>query len=229
MIAPRRVWVTRAEPGATRTAERVRALGLSPVVRPLLAVRFLDAALDLTGVAALAFTSRNGVEGFARLHPARDLPVHAVGDATAAAARTAGFGQVRSADGDLDALAALIRRTGVPRGGVVLIPGPSRPAGDLAAQVGPDIAVRSVVVYATEPTTDVSPLEFDIALVHSPRAAARLADCLAGRDLTAQFAVAISRATALPLERLGFSGLLVADRPDENAMMVALGKAIGRV
>lgn len=229
MTGAPRVWVTRAEPGATRTAQRVRALGFMPVVHPLLAVRFIDAPLDLDGVAALAFTSRNGIDGFARLHAARDLPVYAVGDATATAARAAGFNKVQSARGDLDALAAMIRRTHHAQGGVVLTPGPLQPAGDLAARVGSAIAVRSVVVYRAEATTDLSVPAFDIALVHSPRAASRLADYLAGRDLMTKSAVAISRAAASSLERLGFGRLLIADRPDEDAMMATLGKAVGRV
>ena len=50
-----RVWITRAQPGADATAERVRALGHEAVVAPLLAVRPLsDVEIDLTGVAALA-------------------------------------------------------------------------------------------------------------------------------------------------------------------------------
>ena len=55
MTDPRKsVWITRAQPGAAATAERVRALGHEPLVAPLLAVRLLEgAAVDLDGVAAL--------------------------------------------------------------------------------------------------------------------------------------------------------------------------------
>ena len=40
-----RVWITRAQPGAARTAARLTALGFEPVVAPLLAIRRV--ALDL--------------------------------------------------------------------------------------------------------------------------------------------------------------------------------------
>src|SRR5690606_27759634 len=84
----RRVWVTRAEPGAGRTAERLAALGFEPMVVPLLAIRPLPCPPpDLTGMAALAFTGRNGVDAFAALTAERGLPVFAVGDATAERAR----------------------------------------------------------------------------------------------------------------------------------------------
>ena len=56
------VWVTRAQPGAAATAERLRAMGYEPLVAPLLEVRTLPGGpIDLTGVAALAFTSASGI------------------------------------------------------------------------------------------------------------------------------------------------------------------------
>ncbi len=229
MTAAPRVWVTRAEPGATRTAERVRALGFTPVVQPLLAVRFVDAALDLEGVTALAFTSRNGIEGFARLHPGRDLAVYAVGDATAEAARAAGFARVVSAEGYLEALASLIRETHPGLGGIVLHPVAARPAGDLPALVAGEIVMRSVVVYASEAITVTELPAFEIVLIHSPRAGERLAERVGNEAPPAQTAVAISRAAVAPVESLGFGRLLIADRPNEDAMMAALGKAVGRV
>ena len=89
-----RIWITRAEPGASRTAEKLRALGHEPVVAPLLQARPLPGEIGLTGVGALAFTSANGVNAFAERSPERSLPVFAVGDATAAAAHKAGFAEV---------------------------------------------------------------------------------------------------------------------------------------
>ena len=66
----RKIWITRAQPGADATAERVRALGHRPVVAPLLAVQpVLGAEPDLSGVGALAFTSANGVRAFTALSP----------------------------------------------------------------------------------------------------------------------------------------------------------------
>jgi len=111
MSAGGAIWITRARPGAEVTARRVEALGFTALVDPLLEIRFLEPTVDLAGIAALAFTSANGVEAFARLSAARDLPVFAVGEATARAARSMGFAEPVSADGDVEALAALIART----------------------------------------------------------------------------------------------------------------------
>ena len=95
-----RIWITRAQPEAEATAGRIRALRHEPVVAPVLEVRPSLDAPALEGVGALAFTSRNGVRAFVALTPERDLQVFTVGDATAAAAREAGFTDVASASGD---------------------------------------------------------------------------------------------------------------------------------
>lgn len=124
------VWITRAQPGAQATARRVEALGFTALIDPLLEIRDLSPVVDLTGVTALAFTSANGVEAFARLTPARDLPVFAVGEATAQAAHAAGFARPSSADGDVEALARLIAET---HPGPVLCVGAREPAADLPA------------------------------------------------------------------------------------------------
>ena len=115
-----KIWITRAQPGAGATAERVRALGHDALIAPLLAVRALpDVEVDLGGVAALAFTSANGVRAFADICAERAIRVFAVGAATAQAARASGFKLVLSADGNVEALAEGIgQRRGELRGAV---------------------------------------------------------------------------------------------------------------
>ena len=62
MTPIRRVWVTRAEPGAARTADRLTALGFTPIVAPLLTLASLPGALhaapDPAAVAAEAILDR---------------------------------------------------------------------------------------------------------------------------------------------------------------------------
>lgn len=227
----RRVWITRAQPGAARTAARLTALGFTPVVAPLLAIRplpdALDAAPDFAAVAALAFTSPNGVAAFAALTPAlRDRPVFAVGDATAEAAREAGFVDARSAAGDIHALAALIKAA--PRDGLILAPGAREPAGDLPALL-PDHSILRLPVYAAEETGIVPPAAFDAVLLHSPRAARALAAVLTSEMARNRLAVCISEAAAAPLQPLGLAEIRLADAPDENSVLTALGKSAGPV
>lgn len=222
MTSIRTVWVTRAEPGAARTGGRLAALGLTPVVRPLLTLRSLDVRPDLTGIQALAFTSRNGVKAFVEQTGVPALPVFTVGDATAAAAREAGFAEVRSACGDIHALAALIRQQG--RGLSILHPAAAEPAGDLAALVGEAARIVPVAVYAAQETHTPQPDAWDAVLIHSPRAARALAATLPAGAARGRIAVALSPAAAEPLCPLDFAETRIADAPTEDALLAALGK-----
>lgn len=218
----RTVWITRAQPGADRTAERLSSLGFIPVVAPLFTIRLLDVRPDLTSVEALAFTSRNGVKAFAAGAPVPPLPVFAVGDATAAAAREAGFTDVRSADGDLRALAALIRTEGAGR--VILHPAAAEPAGDLAALVGDAARIATVAVYEAVETDTPAPEAWDTVLIHSPRAARALAARLSPGPARNRIAIAISPAAATPLDTLPFAEIRTAEAPTEDSLLAALGK-----
>lgn len=220
------IWVTRAQPGAQATARRIAALGRAAVVDPLIEVRPLEAVIDLTGVTALAFTSVNGVAAFARLSPARDLAVFTVGEATARAARAAGFANPASADGDVEALAGLLIQV---RPSLVLQAGARAPAADLPALLAAQgIAARTVAVYETldrapSPQTLADLDALDAVLVHSPRAARRLAVLLATDPAPRLRALCLSAAVAAPLAAPAAEGLVgvvsVAGRPREAALL----------
>eukprot|EP01041_Mallomonas_annulata_P032007 gene32007-54419_t len=175
------IWITRAHPGADTTAERVRALGHDAVVIPLLAVQILpDVTVDLQGVAALAFTSANGVRAFADKSGERGLRVFAVGAATAQAARKAGFKSVLSADGDVAALAEGIAVRRNELRGAILHPGALDLAGDLAGALEKHrVETRRLTLYETVPT-QLTPeaaervVRCNAVLLHSERAAQAL-------------------------------------------------------
>lgn len=218
-----RVWITRTRPGADRTAERARDLGFNPVVEPLFVVRPLAPKVDLAGVTALAFTSAQGVDAFARLRPERDLPVFAVGDATAAAAARAGFVEVRSADGDVAALARLIAAARPE--GAVLHPAAAEPAGDLAGALRTaGIGAETVAVYETVERDWTTPA-FDAVLVQSPRAARALSTRLPPAPLA--FAC-VSDTAAAPLRAAGFADVRVAAAPTEAETLALLSPGLGK-
>jgi uroporphyrinogen-III synthase len=217
------VWITRARPGALATAERVRDLGFTAIVDPLLAVETLHAELDLSHATALAFTSANGVEAFARLSDVRDLPVFAVGRATAKAAHSEGFASVSSADGDVEDLCALIA---AGASGPVLWAGAKEPAGDLVGMLrGCGVMAKGVAVYETlERTPSEETLaRLDaptIVLLHSPRAARALAAILRERPAGQLKILCLSEAIAAPLRGLAEPGSVTfAPRPDESALL----------
>jgi len=213
-----RLWITRTRPAARETADRLAARGHDPVIAPLLAVRALPADSPVPDHAALAFTSRNAVAVWAGLNPERALPVFCVGDATADAARVVGFSDVRSASGDARALAALIRDAATCP---VLVPGPTRPAADLAALVGPGVSIMPHAVYETVEADIAAPDPIDGILFHSARAASAFARRHAA-SARGRLACALSDAVAEPLMALGFSEVRIAARPDEDALLDTL-------
>ncbi len=198
---------------------RPLALAL-PEVAPLAGV-----VPDLTGVGALAFTSANGVRVFADLDPDRGLPVFVVGQATAQAARAAGFRQVFSADGDVDALArGLAGRAGEFRGSVLHLSA-AEPAGDLTgALAAAGVSARRQAIYETQPLTPPRDeieraLKAEAVLLHSPRAARQLALLLRGREARHLRALCLSRAVARPLARAKIGERAFAPLPMEAALL----------
>ncbi|PZU75873.1 MAG: uroporphyrinogen-III synthase [Brevundimonas sp.] len=223
-----RVWITRTRPGADRTAQRLRALGLTPVVAPLLTVQPLAPALpDLDRYAALVFTSPNGVAAYAALTPRRDHLVFTVGDATAADALAAGFLQVRSAEGDIHALARLIALQ--PPAGPILAAVVESPVADLAALTraqGSNIVIDALPVYRTVPTDPSAPPQVDAVLVHSPRAARALA-AHGNNALAERLVVCISPQAAAPLIALSLHPAIAAT-PNDPALLATLQEALGK-
>ncbi|MET3664106.1 uroporphyrinogen-III synthase [Caulobacter sp. 1776] len=220
------VWITRARPGALATADRVAALGLTPLVDPLLTVEALDVEIDLSHATALAFTSANGVEAFARLSNERGLPVFAVGRATAKAAQSEGFATVSSADGDVEDLCALIAAGAA---GPVLWAGAREPAGDLVGMLRScGVMAKGVAVYETReraPSVEtLARLDAPLTvLLYSPRAAKVLAGILGRRRAPGLRALCLSEAVAAPLSGLKELGSVAfAPRPDESALLALL-------
>jgi uroporphyrinogen-III synthase len=219
------VWVTRAQPGAAATAARLGALDFEPLVLPVLEVRTLPALIDLSDVAALAFTSANGVAAFAAACAQRRLPVFAVGDASAAAARAAGFAEVVSAGGDVAALARLI--AAARPGGAVLHPGAAEPAGALAPE---GVEVRALALYETVSAVvtlgDLGPVEgLAGVLIHSPKAARRVAEILAGQEVSRLHAWCISPVAAANLTPLALAAVTTAPLPNEEALLSLMAEA----
>jgi uroporphyrinogen-III synthase len=228
-----KVWVTRAEPGAGETAKRLVELGHEPLVAPLLTVQPLDAVPDLTDVGALAFTSANGVRAFAALSARRDLPVFAVGAATAAVARQLGFADIQAGPSDVAGLAACIIAGRDRFQGVVLHGAAAEPAGDLAGPLqAAGLAIRTSPLYQTiaAPPPDAPDLErlrgTQAVLIHSPKAARALARLVQstprGLPLNGAHLLGLSPACLAPLDALPAAGRWTALAPNETDLLARL-------
>lgn len=212
------VWITRTRPGAEATAARLAELGLDSLIDPVLEVRVLPTQVCLDGVDALAFTSRNGAAAFAALSDDRSLPAYAVGEATAQALRALGFGTIRTAGGDAEALATLLAEA---RPGRVLHAAPTEPAADLAVMArGSGVEVRALAVYETRPRRPEAALAargLSAVLIHSAKGAEGVRRQAAER-LADLHVLAISAAAAAPLAGCSMKSLCIAPFPDDPSL-----------
>ncbi len=108
----------------------------------------------------------------------------------------------------------------------MLVPGAREPAGDLRATLSGQIEVRILPVYVSVETGIAAPAGFDAVMVHSARAARALA---ALGPFAGQTVLAISDAAAEPLGDISGLEVRIASRPDEAALLEALGKPAPRV
>jgi uroporphyrinogen-III synthase len=226
------VLVTRPAEDAERTAEALRAAGHEPLMAPLFSLRRLSAVIEGAADAVFA-TSANALRFADRviLSGLRGKPLFAVGDATADAARQAGFVDVRPAGGDGESLAGLIRQH-MPAGSALLqLAG--RPRRDEALLLLRDsyklTTLETYETIAAQHLSDPVITAFgtgtlDAALHFSPRATAVFLDLAAEAGLAEQAAdlmhVCISQAAAdsrLKAPR-------IAAAPSLDAMLEALSR-----
>lgn len=230
-----RLLVTRPEPDATATAEALRALGHEVIVRPMLEVVFNPPPSGLKPD-SLVFTSRNAVRALLAWPDAggwHGLPAFAVGRETAALLREAGFRDVRSADGDAEALIALIAGEETARLGTILYPAPREAAADLADRLGrKGFRVLRIEAYRTEPAAElgddvVAALRgnrIDGALFFSGRTASVFASLVAQAGLHGKLDLAcyvISSRAGEPLAGLA-DDISVAPRPDAANLLALI-------
>lgn len=228
-----RILITRPKEDAATFAARLAALGHETRLEPLLAIRPRPgASLPLEGAQALLFTSANGVRAAARLTAERGLPALCVGDATARAARDAGFGAVESAAGDVAALTALVKRRARPGGGPLVHVAGTVTAGDLSgALAAAGFDVRRAVLYEAVRAERLSPPTrqalaagtIDAVALFSPRTARTFARIVREEALEAPVArvdmLCLSAAVAEALDSLPGRRLLVAAEPTQDALI----------
>jgi uroporphyrinogen-III synthase len=211
----RRVVVLRPEPGASETVQRARDLGLNAVAMPLFEIEPVAwEAPDPAAFDGLLLTSANAVRfGGAGMERLTVLPTHAIGEATAAAAREAGFTVAAVGTGDVDDLLS-----GLPAHVKLLhLSGEHRrlPAGQHA--VAPVVVYRSKVLPLPD---DPAVLRGAVALVHSPRAGRRLREIVDLAALNpAEVVVAAISAAAAKAAGSGWRAIEAAEGPTDSALL----------
>jgi uroporphyrinogen-III synthase len=228
-----KVLVTRPQEDARRTAAELEARGHKAVVSPLFEVRNHGGPeIDLGGMQAVLATSANGIRALAQRTRSRDIPVFAVGPQTAEAARSLGFGNVKSADGDAAALAVAAAGWAKPQAGALYHPTGAQTKGGLAGRLMvAGFEVRSEILYDAMPITQFAPQaaaglragEIGAVLLYSPRSAKCFVEAVRGAGLEGVCprleALCISEATAEALAATKFRAIRIAGAPNQMAML----------
>lgn len=221
----RPVAVLRPEPGNAATTARVMAAGWTAIRLPLFQVRACPWQVpDPADFDALVLTSANAARhAGAELARLTGLPVYAVGIATADAAREAGFHVKLTGTADATRLLADARTMGVSR--ALHLAGRDR-------LMTSSIIAHTITVYASEPLhpdpTSIQVLSGAVALLHSPRAARRLADLVDSAGLSrsdlrlATLSPSVARAAGA-----GWNTIAVAATPDDASLVDAVRSTVG--
>ena len=227
-----RLLVTRPEPDAGREAEALAARGHEAVLAPLLKIEFTrDVPLDFAGVQALIVTSRNALRARRELPDARKLPLFAVGEATARAARDIGFANVTTGPGTAEELAELIAATLEPKHGPLLHLAGETLAFDLKSRLeAKGFTLCQRVLYRARPAEQLPAQalsllksgKVDGAILLSPLTARTFALLIDKHGVVTQgrrlVCYCLSQAVAEVLSVLGFE-VRVAARPREEEVL----------
>ncbi len=237
-----RVLITRPEEDNAALAAQLAISGMEVVSEPLLRISPTGAKLDLAVAQAILLTSANGARAVAAATEDRDLPVFAVGAATAAAARAAGFASVTSAGGDVASLAALVADQLDGTAGDLVHAAGSNLAGDLAGSLtAAGFTVRRAVLYEAQAAQSLSEGTkellragvIDGALFFSPRTAQTFVIIVKQTGLVpacaAMAAICLSDAVAATLDGLAWRVVRVAARPEQDALLDALHAEAERI
>jgi uroporphyrinogen-III synthase len=241
------VLVTRPHPDGESTAAGLRARGFEVLLAPML--RFEPVAFrddEDARYGAIVVTSANALRGLTpHLNASRllKLPLFAVGEHTASAARSAGFETVISADGDAGALRELVEASvktkALKKTSPLLHLAGADLARDLAGELGAlGFSVVTLTTYRMAPVSGLpretceafAASRVDAVLHYSRRSARAFLEASrgAGVEISALSIphCCISDGVASVIRDAGAMQVMVAASPDENGVLEALDRAL---
>ncbi len=234
------ILITRGREDASPLAKILRELGFKPIVDPLFEVEIKNnSRLELEGVQALLMTSANGVRAFAQRSAVRNLPICAVGDATAQTAKEIGFSLILSAQGNVLDLARLVSKSFFPNGGALFHSTGTHVAGDLGRRLKKyGFNYRRQVLYQVTEKGNFSKSTISAfakrkilyILLYSPRTAEifkRLArDSGIDKGLAETSVVCLSEAVAKKVSELTWKNIFISECPNQQSLLTLLKQTI---
>ena len=241
------VLVTRPRPDDEATAAGLRARGFEVLLAPALRHEPVAFQEDMDArYGAVIVTSANALRGIKhrlKSHHLFELPLFAVGENTAEAARDAGFTHVIAAGGDAaslrDVVLARVKAKELQKAATLLYLAGADLARDLAAELGEaGLRVVTQTTYRMVPVPSLPPEVCEAfvagrieAVLHYSRRSARafLEAARAGGVEISVLSIpqcCISDAVASVVREAGATQVMVAATPDENALFGALERAL---
>jgi uroporphyrinogen-III synthase len=206
-----RLVILRPEPGSSATLARAREFGLDAVAVPLFEVEPVPwEAPNLAAFNGLLLTSANAVRlAGDQLQDLRGLKTYAVGEATASAARDAGFDIAATGEAGVDRLLGSIE----PDLKLLHLCGEDRREPQGAKQ-----EITTVAVYRAKPldAAGLGDMRNVVALIHSSRAGRRFAELVQDRGTIS--IAAISEAARHAVGD-GWKTVAVANSPTDDALL----------
>lgn len=223
------VLLTRPAHLSAALQRQLEAMGWKTYTAPMLSYHDTDTPLpDLSVYEGVVFTSSEAIAAYSRKNGRNDFPVYAVGDATADAARIAGFTHIVTADGDAESLMGCLKKD-MPK--KLLHIGGADMAKDLSALFP---TIDRHVIYKAETVGHmpdnvaeaIRQQKIDAVLLFSPRSAAQFAHLLrqSGLEnhLAAMSAYSFSAAVQEKLAGLSFRKLAIAEKTSLSAIVALL-------
>ena len=219
--------------------EMVAALiqqGFKPLLNPLLEIQPLDCPpLPLKEAQAFIATSLNGVMRLSQLTPYRHLPLYVPGESSARQAHHAGFEHVYTAQGSVESLLDLLRKSLDKNGKPLFYISGQEIRGDLAQVLAEEgysitrvVAYQALAVQALKPEIQETLImgRLQAVLFFSPRTAEIFVTLtkIYKKVFESMIAVCLSEEISRPLKPYPWRHLLIAPEKSGRSMVETLLK-----
>lgn len=216
--------IIRPQPGADATAERFRAAGHQPLVVPLFKIRAVAPLPTISPeTEAILLTSGNAVRAAeAILKNAGEIPLYAVGSATARAMSECGLTPAKTGASGVDDLMKVVAQDGHRH--IIWLAGEDHSPVTVPASVRLD--VQTVYQSAAAPISDdfvgtVS--DSDMVILHSSRAAQHFAEYIDASPLARNEIALATFSDGIALHAGdGWAICIVASAPNDAALLDAI-------